>query len=402
MNALILANRLPFPLDDGWKVRTWHVVRAVASCMPTTLAVADPGDPRLVQAARDSLGGGVKLALLDLGRRYSPVRLAAGIVTPYPVLYWNEQTRAAHRAVRALVAAKRFTHGIAVLTFMYPYLRHLGPQARRIVDTHNVDSLKMDRYVETLGRGPRRFYAAITARKLRAFEKQVYGAAETWVCSAEESTEVRRMVPRARVEVVPNGVDTTRFAPSDVPPVEHRLLFFGRLDYFPNTQAIAWFVRDILPLVRGAVPGAHLEVVGQGAPAPLAELLAGTTGATLRGPVDDVPAVLAEASVVVVPLQAGGGTRLKILEALGSARPVVSTTVGAEGLEVRHDQDLVIADSAEEFAAAVIRLLRDPGRGAALGHQGRATVARRYDWALVRHQVAGLLTGSTPDNAATR
>lgn len=391
MNALILANRLPFPLDDGWKVRTWHVIEAVASVMPTTLAVAQPDSPGLLAEAERSFAGPVEIATFRLGRRNSPLRVAAGLFTPYPLLYWNQQSRDARRRVRQLAAARHFDVGLAVLTYLHPYLRCLAPGARRIVDTHNVDSVNMDRYVRTLPPGPRRLYAAMTARKLRALEGRVLAAGESWVCSEEEAAEVRRAVPGADVTVVPNGVDTGRFAPTGASPVPGRLLFFGRLDYFPNTQAIAWFAREILPLVRREMPGAHLEVVGPAAPASLAGLLAATPGATLRGPVDDVPAALAEAAVVVVPLQAGGGTRLKILEALGSARPVVSTTVGAEGLALEPGRDLLIADGAEPFAQAVVALLRDPAAGQRLGAAGRDTVRARYDWALVRQQIAGLL-----------
>lgn len=392
MNALVLANRLPFPLDDGWKVRSWHVIEAVASVMPVTLAVARPDDPGLLEAARTSFSGPVDIVTFRLGRRNSPWRALAGLVTPWPVLYWNQQSRDAHRQVRQAVETRRFSVGIAVLTYLYPYLRHLAPGARRIVDTHNVDSANMDRYVATLPAGPRRAYAALTARKLRRLESRVFAAAdETWVCSDEDARAVRRAVGQARVAVVPNGVDTTRFAPAPRPPVPGRLLFFGRLDYFPNREAIEWFVREMLPEIRRAVPEAHLEVVGQGAEPALAALLATSPGARLHGPVTDVPAALAEASVVVVPLRAGGGTRLKILEALGAARPVVSTTVGAEGLDLTPGKDLLLADDAAAFAAAVTGLLRHPEQGARLGAAGRETVRRRYDWALVRAQVAGLL-----------
>lgn len=401
MKALIIANRLPFPLDDGWKVRTWNIVAAVAAVQPTTLVVGAPREERLLAEAAASFGPQVEIRTFRLGRPNRPWNLAAGILTRRPVSYWNQQSRDAHRVLRGLAQSGQYDLCVAVLTHLYPYLRYFPPKTRRIVDTHNVDSLNMDRYVATLPWGLKRAYAKATAQRLRWLEAEVFSVAgESWVCSPSDAESVHRAVPGAVVRVVPNGADTARFAPGTTPPIPDRMVFFGRLDYFPNHEGICWFLREVFPTIRRLRPGAHIAIVGQGALPGLLELVAATPGATCLGLVEDLPGVVSQASAVVVPLLAGGGTRLKILEALGSARPLVSTTVGAEGLDLVHGTDLLIADRAGEFSDAVLALLADPALAERLGRAGRAAVQARYEWSTIREQVRRLLTAGGGESEA--
>jgi glycosyltransferase involved in cell wall biosynthesis len=229
--ALIVANRLPFPLDDGWKVRTWHSIRAVAEHHHVTLVVAEPDSPELATAAATSWGGRVEIVGVPLGARNSAVRLIKGLLTRKPVQYWNQQSAAAHAIVARLVAEREFSVGVAVTTFMWPYLKALPAAVPRIVDTHNVDSVNMDRYVTSLPHGPRRWYAARTAVNMRHLEREVFAtASQVWVCSEEEAAGLASSGVTGPALVVPNGVDTVRFAPGSIRPVPNRLLFFGKLD----------------------------------------------------------------------------------------------------------------------------------------------------------------------------
>jgi len=393
--ALIVANRLPWPIDDGWKMRTWHSVKAFAQAMPTTLVVGDGNLLGDLKEARASLGGEVEIVEVPLGRRNTFARLTAGALTNRPIQYLNQQTREAHRIVAELAAKRRFSVGLAVYTYMWPYLAHLDAEALRVVDTHNVDSVNLDRYVHTLRFGPRRWYTQRTTANLRALEREVFTAADqVWVCSAEEARDVAKIRPDAGTHVVPNGVDTVRFHPRPETVVQHRLLFFGRLDYHPNTDAVLVLLREIFPLIRSAQPEVELKIVGPNAPPALMEAIAATPGVELVGRVDDVPATIATAAIVVVPLRAGGGTRLKILEAMAVGRPVVSTTIGAEGLQMTDGAEIEIADAPADFAARVVALLNAPGNAHALGARGRAAVVARHDWATIRGAMVRLAVGT--------
>lgn len=290
------------------------------------------------------------------------------------------------RAVLAALEAEgRFDFCVAATTFVYRYVERLDRRTLRVIDTHNIDSVTMGRYAATLSSLPRRIYAQVTAGKLRGFERRVFADADlVWVCSATELELVRQAAPATPAEVVPNGVDTAWMAPdgrADEAP--GRLVFFGRMDYFPNVDGLAWFAREVMPLVRAEVPGVELQVLGPAATDAVRAIAAGDPSIVLLGRVDDVRPVLESAAVVVVPLRAGGGTRLKIVEALSMARPVVSTTIGAEGLDLAADDEIVLADSPAEFARRVVALLRDAHARQRLGAAGRRAVQARYDWGTI-------------------
>jgi glycosyltransferase involved in cell wall biosynthesis len=178
------------------------------------------------------------------------------------------------------------------------------------------------------------------------------------------------------VEVVPNGVEPVVGRDSG-PARDGRLAFIGAMDWFPNQDAVRWMVDDILPLVRKRTPRVTLTLAGRNPPRWMKRLSA--DGIRVTGTVEDVSPYLREAAVCVVPLRIGGGTRLKILEALAAGKPVVSTAVGAEGLDLRPGEEIVIADSARDFAEQVAGLLEDKPLRERLAAAGRRA-AKRYAW----------------------
>ena len=178
---------------------------------------------------------------------------------------------------------------------------------------------------------------------------------------------------------MPNGVDVGAFAPSGNQRQPATLLFFGTLNYNPNLDGLLWFCREVLPLVRNAVPDVRLEIVGKNPPPAVAALQA-IPGVELFGFVPDIRTKLWSSALSIVPLHVGGGTRLKILEALAAECPVVSTTVGVEGLDLVPSRDLLVADTAADFAARVIQLLEDPSLRLQLAANGRIAIVDRYDW----------------------
>jgi glycosyltransferase involved in cell wall biosynthesis len=399
--ALVLANRLPFPLDDGWKVRTFHMVRSVAAVSDSTTLVVFHPDVRdnTIGDARLALGARVDVHVVARPSAYTPARLLRGLVSETPVHVWNQESAALRAELRSLIDTRDFDLALSESTFMYRYMDLFAANVPRVVDTHNIDSVTFTRYARTLRAKARRWYAAQTARKLRRFEAQTFAAADAiWVCSDDEAGLVREMAPGANVWTVPNGVDTAAMAPrDDVRPVPGRLVFFGRLDYFPNVDAIQHFAAEILPRLSD-VPDLELHLVGAAATAEVRALAERTSRVRLIGRVDEVARVLASAAVVVVPLRVGGGTRIKILEALSMARPLVSTTIGAEGLRLGPGHDLLIADEPDDFARSVRELLNDPARAETLGRNGRETVRANYDWTaagrIVARSLVALNTGA--------
>jgi glycosyltransferase involved in cell wall biosynthesis len=291
--------------------------------------------------------------------------------------------------IQRLVSDDPFDILIAESIFMAGYLDLVPRGVPLIIDTHNIDSVMYNRYLTTLSPGPRRWYTAATVRRIAALEaRTLQGASVVWVCSDVERELAQRIAPGCRALTVPNGVDTGSFTPRpDANVVANQLLFFGRLDYYPNSDGLAFFAREILPLVRVARPDVVLHVVGTGASRDVLALAEAEPAIRLVGRVGDPRDALASAAVVVVPLRVGGGTRLKILEALSMARPVVTTSIGAEGLPVEHERHLLRADTAQDFATAIVSLLADRALAERLGAQGRALVRDGFDWTQVHRLV---------------
>jgi len=187
---------------------------------------------------------------------------------------------------------------------------------------------------------------------------------------------------RRPIHVVQTGVDTDYFTPTHEPPRASHIVFTGSMDWLPNEDAMLFFCDQVLPRIRAEMPAARLSIVGR-APTPAVRRLADAAAVRVTGRVDDVRPFMSEAAVYVVPLRIGGGTRLKIFEAMAMGKAVVSTTVGAEGLPVISGEHLLLADDPAAFARAVTTLLRDATLRARLGCAARSLVLERYDWSAV-------------------
>jgi glycosyltransferase involved in cell wall biosynthesis len=194
-------------------------------------------------------------------------------------------------------------------------------------------------------------------------------------------------------------VDSAYFAPNGTHRVPGRLVFVGSMDWHPNEDAVLHFLATTLPRIRRARPDVSMVVVGRN-PRPALRAAAGAAGVTVTGTVDDVRPWLADADVCVVPLRVGGGTRLKIFEALAMGLPVVSTAIGAEGLPLVSGRHFLEADASDAFAAAVVALLRDPGRARALGAAGRRLVTEQHSWGAVARDFDAICREAVEDVCA--
>jgi polysaccharide biosynthesis protein PslH len=270
-----------------------------------------------------------------------------------------------------------------------PYLAHYrlrrAPRGAAVpaivIDSHDI-GYDLARQVATSStRFGQRLHASFNWRKLAREELAAYTAADgVCVCSTADQKRLAVDAPSIATAVIPNAADVEYLQPRDTDPAPdgRTVLFFGMLATVPNVDAVVYFLREIWPLIVSARPDARFVVIGAD-PAPAIRTHVGP-GVTLIGPVDDLRPHLAAANAVVVPLRLGSGTRLKILEAWAMARPVVSTTLGAEGLDAVPGRHLLTADTPTDFARSVLRVLGEPGLGDALGGAGRALVTERYSW----------------------
>jgi glycosyltransferase involved in cell wall biosynthesis len=247
---------------------------------------------------------------------------------------------------------------------------------------HNIESLRFERELQLSHWGKRRlvllgdhiFFHGWEEQALRQFDGIV-------TVSDSERTWVQRHAPGATVELMPNGVDTEYFSPLSSATSERDpyIVFTGAMDYPPNVDAACWFCDEILPVLQRKLPRLGFKIVGKNPHSQIVEL-GKRKGVQVTGTVADIRDYIAGALALVVPLRSAGGTRLKILEAMAMERPVISTRIGAEGLEVSPGKDILIADDAERFANHIDLLLKSPEASNCLGRAGRRLVTEKYDW----------------------
>jgi len=280
----------------------------------------------------------------------------------------------------------------SLLATMLPVVRQAVPGVPVVVDAHNAEQALLRDLLVASQTVRARVRHWLELRGMTRIERRILPQAdEVWVPSVQDAA-VLAASGVDRLEIVPNAVDTDRYVPGGR---EERdcLVFTGVFSHLPNADAARWMVREILPVVRARRPGAHLYLVGK-TPQPIAHLTG--PAVTVTGFVPDATHYLARASIVVVPVRYGSGTRLKILEALAMGKSVVSTTKGAEGLDLSHGREILIADDTPAFADAVITLLRDASLRARLGAAGRALVERRYSWRAMERVLRSTVLFRTP------
>jgi glycosyltransferase involved in cell wall biosynthesis len=311
--------------------------------------------------------------------------VARSWLSTYPVDLWKWRVPQVRTQIRSLLDSGAVDLCVADFLFAAANVP-MGGSVPVVLFEHNVEYVIWQRLCALESSPWRRALFEIEWRKVRAREADACRRADlTIAVSDDDRRRLLAVAPGIRAVSIPTGVDTNFFTPAGDEERPDHLVFSGSMDWHPNEDAVVYFADAILPRIRADVPGVSLTVVGRNPSARLRETAA-RAGICVTGTVDDVRPSIAEASVYVVPLRAGGGTRLKIFEALAMARAVVSTTVGAEGLGLEPGRHFVAADGPSDFADAVVKLLRDPQKRGALGRAGRDLVETYYSWTTVARE----------------
>lgn len=395
MRILWLKSDLLLPLDKGGKLRTWHLMRQLARHHAITfLSFADPDQPadevdgmrevatEVITVPRRDPAKGSLTFYLDAARHLLDRR-------PYAVAKYASGAYAA--AVRQALARTAFD--LVVCDFLPPIVNLPDTlPCPAVLFTHNVEAEIWRRHAMNASGALKHLLYGVQHRRMLAFERDALARFDAVLAVSEADRDTfARLYPAAvtrPIHVVPTGVDTAFFAPATSAPDaasparSRHLVFTGSMDWLPNEDAMLFFVREILPLIRAEEPDVTLSIVGR-APTPAVARLASETGVRVTGRVADVRPYITEAAAYIVPLRIGGGTRLKIFEAMSMGKAVVSTTVGAEGLPVTPGEHLLVGDAPRTFARHVVRVLRDLDKRRALEREARALVLARYDWSVV-------------------
>jgi glycosyltransferase involved in cell wall biosynthesis len=257
---------------------------------------------------------------------------------------------------------------------------------------HNVEAMIWKRHYEVQTATARKAYLYRQWQKMRAFEAKACPQFDSVIAvSREDRDQMQQEYGLENVFDVPTGVDTAYFRPRGrIETRPHHLVFTGSMDWLPNEDGIRYFTEQIMPRIKQSVPDVTLTVVGRDPYPSLVELSKRDPSVTVTGRVDDVRPYMEEAAVYIVPLRIGGGTRLKIYEAMAMEKPVVSTTIGAEGLPVTDGEEIVLADTPESFAQAVVELLKQQNLSAEIGARAAAKVRAEFGWESVADSFAAI------------
>lgn len=387
MRVLFLAHRIPYPPNKGDKIRSFHILKRLAERHEVYLGclVDQEADLEFVPYLR-KLVERVELARLHprFARVKSLLAVLRGRSLSVSYFYSSSLQSKLDAIVRSCGIEAIFCSSSPMAEYVFRSRhRDVFCSALRVMDLIDVDSEKWLQYAahrpfweRWLYRYEGRALATYESRILRAFDEVLV------VSEAERNLLAGREGAVARVTAMSNGVDLQYFSPlhgGEVLSREPLLVFTGVMDYWPNVDGMRWFIERVLPRIRAAVPSVRLVIVGS---RPNAEVrrLAAAAGVTVTGSVDDVRSYLAAASVSVVPLRVARGIQNKVLEAMAMGKPVVSTPAALEGLQAIPGRDLIVAADDREFADAVVALLSDPSRAAALGRNARARVECAYSW----------------------
>jgi glycosyltransferase involved in cell wall biosynthesis len=377
-----------WPLNMGGRLRSFHTIAELARrhrvTVLTTHGPADDQDELFRQLDHCERVVSVPYAIPKAGTPRFAATLARSWVSPYPADLWKCRIPALQARVHEALAAGV---DVCVADFLVsmPNMPRTA-QVPTVLFEHNVEYMIWKRLYEVERRAWRRALLAVEWRKMRHYESRACHRARLTIAVSEADRALLAAgAPRADIRAIPTGVDTAYFHPNGTAEKPATLVFTGSMDWYPNEDAILDFIATTLPEVRRQMPGVSLAVVGRN-PSDRLKAAGAAAGVQVTGTVPDVRPHVAEAAVYIVPLRVGGGTRLKIFEALAMGKAVVSTTVGAEGLPIVPEEHFVQVDGAAEFARAVVGLLKDPDRRHALGLAGRQLVEARYSWAQVGRQ----------------
>jgi glycosyltransferase involved in cell wall biosynthesis len=381
MNVLLLTQVLPYPSDSGPKVKTWNVLKYLAKRHEVTLVSFVRGDQSAYVAHLRRYCRAVHTVPMKRGVVRDGLAMVRSMLTGQPWMMVRDDRRAMRHLIDRLTAEQRFDVAHADQLNMGQYARRVS-NAFKILDAHNALWLLYRRLWETMSPGPHKWLLGRDWRLLKAYEGRLVREFDAVLAVIHNDQAALREAAGEPVDitVIPITVDTAEVTPVARHPGADHILHIGTMYWPPNIDAVRWFVDRIYPLIRQQRPDVEFDVVGSRPPAELLALNGAGLGINVTGYVADPTPYQQRAAVMVVPLLAGGGMRVKILNAMAEGIPVVSTTLGHEGIEVTPGRDILVGDTPEAFAAEVLRVLNDPDLGRQLAANGRKLMQETYDY----------------------
>jgi polysaccharide biosynthesis protein PslH len=397
VRILWLKTELLHPVDKGGKIRTYQMLKELKRDHQITYLTLDDS---LTKGEAHTLAEEYANELVCIPHKAHPKfsagfykDLALNLITPLPYAIKKYASIGMTHEIKRRIDQKAFD--VLVCDFLTPSVN--VPQklpCASVLFQHNVEAMIWKRHYEVQSHPVKKIYLKDQWRKMKSFErKECLRYDHVVAVSREDAETMRHEYGLNKVSDIPTGVDTEFFKPNGngkSDRVPHNLVFTGSMDWLPNEDGIRYFTEEILPIIKESVPDVTLTVVGRNPYPSLVELSKRDPSVIVTGRVEDVRPYMEKAAAYVVPLRIGGGTRLKIYEAMAMEKPIVSTTIGAEGLPVRHESELLLADNPKDFAKEVVRLLTNEPLALSLSQRAAKLVREEFGWYRVAKNFAAI------------
>lgn len=381
MRILQISPRLPFPLTEGGSIGIFNITRQLSrkGAEICFVASSDKPDEAVPQEFRKLCS---ELLVLDRGKKYGVETALQNLVSNVPINIEKYHSPGSLERILGFAGERRFDLVHVDHLHMAYYGLAVG-QALHIpvvLREHNLELKIMERFAETTPNLFQKLYARMQITKFRKYEPAVCGQVNKCVMITEEDRE-RLLSLNSAVDttVIPAGVDTDFFKPGREPADEDTIAYIGSLDWLPNVEGLRWFVRQVLPMIVKERPGVKFYIYGKNPSRDLFKLTDGRN-VIVEGFVKDAREVFRKAQVIVVPLLAGSGMRIKILEAMAAGKSIVTTSIGSEGIKCEDGKNIMIADDAKAFAGKLTELLSNPQFRESVGRQASLLAAGEYSW----------------------
>ena len=390
MKILFLSPTLPYPLIDGGRIRVFNLLKQIALKNDVSILALETQDTDKESIIKiQELGVNVHLVENDTTLPTVSINtLLSSLINKQPITVTRYNILAYKQKFRELLDTH--TYDVVHYEMLHTAQFHVETDLPSILSLQNVDSAIWGRLQQETMNPFYKFAYWTQFRAFKRYEKALSPMFDVVTCTSDIDAAVyHQYCSENRVVVIPNGVDVSHFSPATTSQALAHLIYIGSMDWFPNEDAVTFFAEDILPIIRKSVPDVRFTIVG-GNPSERVQRFANEEGIEVTGRVPEIKPYFAEATIFVVPLRIGSGTRLKILEALSMGKAVVSTTVGAEGLSLQNHEEIIIADEPTSFAEEVVRLLTIPSLRKEIGENGRKRVEQDYDWRNIGEKLVGI------------
>ena len=405
MKILFLTPYVPYPLNNGGLIRVYHLLVNLAREHEVTAICMEPDNDAQAKGIDILKQHGADIHTVPVAnnqkKEFKRLYQLLSLVSSKPYQYKQYHSKAMQTEISRHL--KNGDYDLLMVEFSQMGYYKLDTDVPSFVDQHNVEYEIMHRTFQTEKNPLRKLLAYSEWKKYHTQEIENCDKFSACLTSSKRDAEIlQQRSPSMNCHVIPNGVDSTFFAPksndTDKSQInKNMVLFTGTISYYPNTEGILWFYQSIWPIIKNKNPDAVFCIAGKSPPPEVQKLAQLDTSVQVTGMVDDMRDYYNMASVVVVPLRVGGGTRLKILEGMSMAKAIVSTSVGAEGIEHSNDENILLRDSPEEFADAVVSLMKNDDARLKIEQGGRKLVESKYDWQAVGSKLCKVFESAVRD-----